>query len=434
MRERISVLLCGLSILPLTLLVHSSGAWAADPAPVTVPLKDWTLLVYLNGDNSLDSFGPTNLKQMETIGSTPNLNLVVQWASIQNGKTERLLVQKSTDPSNVTSPIVQDMGVVDMGDWHSLEAFIEWGAKNYPARHLFVDVWDHGSGWHAIEVQNHGVRGGHIFHPTDISWDDTSGHSITTKQLGQAITTASQAIGQTIDIYGSDACLMGMLEVASEMKGSVGYFVGSQEVEPGAGWPYDTWLARWAANPDMSAKDIATALSEEYAKAYSPGGNEESASATLAVYDMSKQAEIEQAVANLGQSFLKLSADDLKKVATAAVSAKAFTDTDYGDLKDFAKYLGQADVRLPDTALDQLEAAFTDYVVASNVTPDFQGSANGVSIWLPKAQSDYDSNSALYETMAFEVDTAWGNVLKTLMPDISNASSGSRIPHILPMP
>src|SRR5207249_497818 len=98
------------------------------------------------------------------------------------------------------------------------------------------------------------------------------GNHITTLQLGQAIQEVSKAIGHKLDVYGSDACLMSMVEVAGEMSKSVDTFVGSEEVEPGEGWPYVTLLKRWSANPKSTPAQVGKILAEEYVKAYSTGG------------------------------------------------------------------------------------------------------------------------------------------------------------------
>src|ERR1700757_4673970 len=92
----------------LALPLASHPAAAAD--------KEWTFLLYLNGNNNLDSFGKLNINQMEAVGSSDAVNMVVQWASLENGDVRRLLVQKDNDTNNVTSPVVQNMGSVDMGD------------------------------------------------------------------------------------------------------------------------------------------------------------------------------------------------------------------------------------------------------------------------------------------------------------------------------
>ena len=215
-------------ILAFALIALSCWSHAASASE-----KEWTFLLYLNGNNNLDSFGKLNINQMEAVGSSDAVNLVVQWASLENGDTRRLLVQKDSDFSNVTSPIVQNMGQVDMGDAKSLEDFIKWGISTYPAKHYFVAVWDHGSGWRAARAL--AASGGGSLHVNDISWDDNTGHSITTKQLGGVMNNVARWLGRKIDIYGSDACLMGMAEIAGEMKDSVAYFVGSQDLEPEIG-------------------------------------------------------------------------------------------------------------------------------------------------------------------------------------------------------
>ena len=63
----------------------------------------------------------------------------------------------------------------------------------------------------------------------DISFDDRTGHSIKTEELGQAMQEIASRLGHKVDIYASDACLMGMVEVADQMKASVDYFIGSQD-------------------------------------------------------------------------------------------------------------------------------------------------------------------------------------------------------------
>ena len=45
--------------------------------------------------------------------------------------------------------------------------------------------------------------------------------------------------GREIDLLGFDACLMNMLEVALSTPGTARFIVGSEELEPGDGWPYD---------------------------------------------------------------------------------------------------------------------------------------------------------------------------------------------------
>ena len=192
--------------------------------------KEWTFLLFLNGHNNLSSFGDMNLKDMEKSGSTDKVNLVVEWGKADDEMTHRLLVEKSTDPTKVSSPMIMSRKNVDMGDYHNLVDFAKWGIENFPAKHYFVAVWNHGSGWHLQEL----LKINSIVHINDISYDDASGNHITTEQLGLALGEVKGLIGHNVDIYGSDACLMQMIEVVGKMKDSVDYFIDSQETEPKA--------------------------------------------------------------------------------------------------------------------------------------------------------------------------------------------------------
>ena len=64
----------------------------AQASPVQLPVqprKEWTFLIFLNGNNNLNRFGRDNLIDMEKVGSTDQLNIVVQWADIEYKKTQQ---------------------------------------------------------------------------------------------------------------------------------------------------------------------------------------------------------------------------------------------------------------------------------------------------------------------------------------------------------
>jgi len=385
-----------LSLVAVTVCLGSPiQAQAAQP-------KDWTFLIFLNGNNSLDSFGTTNLLQMEKVGSNDKLNIVVQWASMSTGKTERLLVQKSSDNTTVTSPVVQNVDGTDMGDWNSVVDFVKWGAEHYPAKHYFLDIWDHGSGWHGKKGQ---------FGPKDISLDENTGHMITTQQLGQALSASAKIIGHKIDIYASDACLMAMAEIADEMADSVSIYAGSEETEPGAGWPYDTFLTRWTAKPDATAAEVGKMLSEEYAKSYE-GGSE---NVTFSAFDLSKLQAFKDTLTTFTASMKKMTASTAKKVLAAAKKSQSFTVSDYVDLLDFVKNTSAATgIATTDQSLiKQVGSATKDLIITSN-NVGFPN-ATGLAIWLPVDESTLSQYADAYGQLKFESETHWTDFLKALL-------------------
>ncbi len=374
--------------------------------------KQWTFLIFLNGKNNLDPYGAMNINQMEKIGSTDQINIVVQWASTANKTTKRLYVQKDNDINKVTSPVIQDMGKVDMGDWNSLVDFIKWGSANYPAQHYFVDVWDHGSGWHLDALDFKKMASGYT--PNDISWDDDTGHFISTEQLGMAMRDASGLIGHKIDLYGSDACLMAMAEVANEMSDSVAVSVGSEETEPAEGWPYDTFLKSWAAMKNPTPADVAKALTTEYFNAYQ-GGEYGTRDVTFSAFDLSKMESVHSAIKLLGQNFSTLSAEDRKKIVTAAGSALNFYYSDYVDFQDFMKKLQSLGLStLGNDVFVQAKTALSDFVILNKVSPGY-AAGGGLAVWLPTYMSQYNQYAERYKNIKFNIKTEWGKTLKFLL-------------------
>ena len=100
----------------------------------------WTWLVYMAGDNNLQGAGRDDLAEMKRVGSTDQVNVIVQFDTEEN-KTTRYRVEKNKLKS------LQRMPGVDCGNPKVLTGFIQWGIKNFPAKHYLVDIWNHGGGW-----------------------------------------------------------------------------------------------------------------------------------------------------------------------------------------------------------------------------------------------------------------------------------------------
>ena len=237
------------------------------PTPVVTPDEpkaqaEWTIMVFVNGKNDLEQFAMRDINEMEMVGSSSKLNIVVEMGRIEGYDStdgdwkgvRRYLVQKDDDTSKISSPVVEDLGMADMGDYRTLVDFAKWAKAKYPAKRTMLIVWNHGSGW---------TKGGRPRIVKGISYDEQSGNHITTPQLGAALA----AIGK-VDVYGSDACLMQMPEVAYEIKDYAEYIVGSEETEPGDGYTYNTFLGPVAARPTMSAYDLAKVTVDAYSDHY----------------------------------------------------------------------------------------------------------------------------------------------------------------------
>ncbi|MEA3306201.1 MAG: clostripain-related cysteine peptidase, partial [Elusimicrobiota bacterium] len=223
----------------------------SDPQPAaneTENRKEWTVMVYINGKNDLSRYGVKDVNEMEKVGSTSKINIVVELGT-EDEKTERFLVKKDNYPTLVTSKPLEILKGEDMGDWRHLVDFASWTKKKFPAKRYMLVIWNHGDGW----VTSKGI-----------SYDDETDNHISTPELGLAM----KEIGK-VDILAMDACLMQMAEVAYEVKDYADIIVASEETEPVDGYPYDKILKKMAKMTKKSNEAIAKNIVTEYEKFYS---------------------------------------------------------------------------------------------------------------------------------------------------------------------
>jgi hypothetical protein len=207
--------------------------------PLSVIAQDWTVLVYMAADNDLASLADLDLAEMETVGSTDDVTIVVQ-VDKPNIGARRLLVREQT------STVLQELGIIDMCDWKTLADFLEWGIRSYPAQRYFVVLWDHGSGWTLAPQRAFGS-----------DWSSGNQLGIANGEFRQALETAYNSTGEKIGLFSFDACLMQQLEVAYEIKEYARVFLAPQTICPLRGFQYDSILQTLTADPTMGSHTLA---------------------------------------------------------------------------------------------------------------------------------------------------------------------------------
>lgn len=192
------------------------------------PVKEWTVMVYMNGKSNVEPYALIDMNEMEAVGSTDQINVVSEIGRMRThpeGTTEpedwvgvrRYYVQRDNDPKRITSPVLEQLGEIDMGDYRRVVDFVRWAKRNYPAKRYMLVVWDHGWGW--IDPSKE------VMHTRSISHDFETGNYIKTKEMGPMLKASGR-----VDLYASMACFMQMMEVAYEIKDYAGVIVGSEEV------------------------------------------------------------------------------------------------------------------------------------------------------------------------------------------------------------
>ena len=119
-------------------------------------------------------------------------------------------------------------------------------------------------------------------------------------ELKRVLARAHKILGRKVDLVGMDACLMTMIEVAYQLRDHARVLVGSEELEPGAGWPYATILGDLATRPAMAPAELGATVVRRYVASYRHGAE----NATQSAIDLGQVGDLVEAVALLARRLL----------------------------------------------------------------------------------------------------------------------------------
>jgi len=411
--------------------------------------RTWTIMVYLCGDNNLDSAGVVDLKEMKTVGTTDQIAVLAQFDRAgANRATVRYCLKKGTP---LDRDAVQTLGETNMGDPRVLGDFVTWGISNYPAAHYLVVLWNHGAGWDDANIYQGDVFSGAappvsrkkqpiatrgaavgrvvpqaqaragirrtrraLFSTTvaaaikerGIAYDDQAQDFLDNIELKKVLANIRKKLKRNIDILGMDACLMSMVEVAYQMRDAVDFSVGSEESEPCEGWPYDRILKALAANPAMTPELLSKTIVRQYLASYRASDN-----VTQSAMKLAGLTPLATAVDGLVKALTKVMGDTASR--TALINARAQVQEysrpydDYCDLLDLCALL---DKNLADPAVRTATVAVRQAAAAALVASGCKGTAvdnsQGISIYFPKRKL-----SPLYKTLDFTLQSTWDEFL-----------------------
>jgi len=387
----------------VTASLDSLGLSANASIAVQTVTREWTILVFMNAANNLEPDSVDDMNEMEQLGSTADVNIVVQWKRIagydsSNGDwrtTRRYYVTRDNDPDTVNSNLLVDMGTgVDMGNPNTLREFLQWGVRTFPARKYMVVIWNHGAGWRAYRDRlNIFARG--------VSYDDNTGNHIRIWELPLAM-----SVGVRWNIIAFDASLMQMLEVAYEIRNLGDYIVGSEESPPAPGYPYHRILAPVIANPNIPARDLAVQIVTQTINYYNPDSTD---NITQSALDASLIENVALRVDVLAQVLLRV-ATDHAAVAAARENAQAYAEYTFKDLWDYTEQLR---TRLPSSpaltdAINGVQNALSQAVIAEAHSNRRVNRSRGLSIYVPRP-SEFETR---YNLLAFARATHWDEWLQ----------------------
>jgi hypothetical protein len=380
-----------------------------DAKPTGFPKKKWTILIYSSADNNLEPELVKNIVDIEKVGSPRNVNFLVQLDRGENPSeisgqwagARRFKLEESVNPDIIDSPVLKEMGQINMADPRHLQDFIEWGMTNYPAKHYMLVIAGHGAGWH-----------GAVEDISDKGW-------MHLPEIGDAIGAAKESTGKKLDIIGFDACLMGQTEVAYELRNHADFLVASEENVGGDGWPYETIMSKetlrtlnsaMLSKANVGPEDLARLI----VKASSLNHVE---TPTMSAIDLKQLDNIAHKTVHLAKAIVetKTLPSTLKSIVRNTQSFEG-----HRDYYDFCRRINESgsirDEELKSAARDVMDA-ISDGVI-SHQKSEKHTDANGLSIHLPAYR---DPNMERYQKTAFSKDTGWDQAInKIITPNYIN--------------
>lgn len=411
----------------------------------------WTVLTYIAAHNNLDRFGRKSLSEILNVGSNPEVVLTALYDG-QIGGARYVM----GEPGKVSWQ--ETLGSFDSGDPDELIATAKLFFGSNPADHYGLILWSHGTGWMPGEIEKvaaearpssqtdaaemrerAGMPGSRtLFRSTlrailkperarerAILFDDGTGHSLDTIELARVTDEIAQAIGQPLDLLGMDACLMANVEVAYEIRKSVGFLVASEELVPGHSWPYQDIFKSLQAEPGQSGADFATSIVNRYVSFYTanpPSGGD----VTKAAFNLGKVDELVSPIDQVADQLVS-SPDTYADILWSVQHATRERETSQGKRKpnkfdfhlwDVGSFIGglAASPKSSEEMIQKCRLALSSFapgkgpiLAVGHVGKWFDGTSGFSTYLMPPEQQRI---SPAYSQLAYARDTHWYKMLR----------------------
>ncbi|HOT32070.1 MAG TPA: clostripain-related cysteine peptidase [Petrotogaceae bacterium] len=220
------------------------------------------MVIYSGGDNSLTSWTDhiwEDLSEICDAVANSSLNMTVNFIADYKSKPDRLwTVYKFEGSYACIERLIETYNSgeaeIDSGSCAVAESIILEVASENKNTDLFLDFWNHGSGW---------LDESYVKSMKSIVQDSTSGTFLKIGDVRRILSSLKQKRGRNTDIVGFDACSMSCLEVIYEVSELADYFVGSVFLEDVQGWHYE-FLKEYRGDNE----ELLKALVSSYAKYY----------------------------------------------------------------------------------------------------------------------------------------------------------------------
>ncbi|MFL6247256.1 MAG: clostripain-related cysteine peptidase [Thermoanaerobaculia bacterium] len=386
--------------------------------------KEWAIMMFIANDNDLDQFTRDKIAEINSVGSTRAADVILQFDTRGESFIRRMRLSKGQ-----MFRLRALQKETNTGDKRTLIRFADLTLEDFHPHRAMLVISNHGSGFDIAGDQGIGRATSRktetrapIFwaattRTTAFAVLEASGGSrpadtdtLDLLELKAAMRSIARRHGR-IELLVFDACLMGTVEVAYQLRNTARVMVASQSniPVPGCRFASTFGIMRDETLPtDAAAKalvlDVTPVVVDEYS--------------AMASVDLDRADELAEAISVLADTLLAALDNDataLRNVTRAHLSALRFLDSDTIDLFDFCQRLlarmqNNEDVR---EAAADVQEAVEHFVLHANPCGTVVEGARGISITLPRRR---DAISAAYRQLDFAGETSWMAFLDAYLP------------------
>jgi hypothetical protein len=238
--------------------------------------EPWKILMYIAADNSLFDHALVSLRQTIEASRLGNSEILVQFDGPDQDSAARFRVASGHKTLEWEAPAGYTADRAKR-----LEHFLDWAAeddqKGGGKNPIFLVLWGHGAGLDHVYVYATAgtASAANVVRPATTGVKDSldAGDAniyVKNIELARIFKNFKEKIGRKIDLLGLDACLMGLAEIAHEVRESVEIMVSSDEDIPDASFPYREIIGAMQTTPGMDAETLARLVVDKYVAAYDP--------------------------------------------------------------------------------------------------------------------------------------------------------------------
>jgi hypothetical protein len=441
--------------------------------------KEWTIMIYMAGDNNLSVDMAYALEQIKGVAEGPDSpNLFVYYDG--NSPAIPTMYCDFTEPNdprylrsykvpNKLYPVTPKYNE-NAADIRSVVNFVHWCVNTVPVTTNGEISYGRRSRRYALIFAGHSLG----FQDIGLFKDETSGKSMNMRDFYAALERITGSakelkleakehgfegdiydletvplIGQKIDILGFDSCVMGMLEVGYQFGNLARTMIASEGSVPSAGWTYAKILGLLAGKTrDIDTKEVVAQFVKEFIKSqdnYTVGG----VAVDMAAWDTSRFGHLAEAFAGLSHVLIDCFEDPdsriyrqmermILKVHWKCQSYMFDQNVDLGDFCELldqecewvTEELGGGDdndilmlnrVRIAcDGVLKEIEKT----VILSGFSGGTYQYSNGISVFFPWTREGYEVSRKNYESLWFTKNATqkkliWTGFLKKYLREVS---------------